>query len=134
MVAFGALEISPGFTGNPHLDDFAMLALEFAPERALALVRRALRPEFGGHEVAALLAILDEPWAERELRAALAEAPTRADLAAALARRGTDLALHRAATIATPTGSDDDDDAAWFARTAARLGPLAARLRGIRVS
>ncbi|MCE9577248.1 MAG: hypothetical protein K8W52_29135 [Deltaproteobacteria bacterium] len=132
VIAFGTLDAAPGRTGNPYVEDFAMLALEFVPDRALALVRRTLREQFGGHEVAALLAILDEPWAEHELRAAIADAPAKADLAAALARRGTDLALHRAATSATPTDDDDDDDA-WFACAAARLAPLAARLRGVRV-
>ncbi len=37
-------------------------------------------------------------------------------------------------SVAPCARSSADDDDAWFARTAARLGPLAARLRGIRVS
>jgi hypothetical protein len=53
----------------------AVLALEYAPDRAPALVRRALRSESDHNRmtVAAALALIDRPWSRAELAAALEE-------------------------------------------------------------
>ncbi|QDT45869.1 hypothetical protein Pan241w_59970 [Gimesia alba] len=57
------------------LGEATLLALEFKPEYALTLFRKALRSTIPNNReiVAAVLAILDQPWSRRELLAALAE-------------------------------------------------------------
>ncbi len=55
--------------------DAALLALEYAPERALRLFRRALRSHIPASRSrsAAILALIDRPWSRRELLAILRE-------------------------------------------------------------
>lgn len=58
-----------------ELGEAALLAMEYAPELALSLFRRALRSEipYNRTTAAAALAIIDEPWSRRELFAVLQE-------------------------------------------------------------
>ncbi|HXT99363.1 MAG TPA: hypothetical protein VN903_00125 [Polyangia bacterium] len=96
---FSAVERAAGFLGNPFLGDYAVLALRFLPDRAMNLVRRALRSDTPVcvSDVAGLLAAIDMPWCHRELAAALeAETPARAYLLEALRRSSGDLAAARA--------------------------------------
>jgi len=103
-----AVEVSPGSSINPFCSAFAILALRFMPDRALPLVRKALRSKGAlcVEEMAAILALLDQRWCHRELCAALAEerAATHPYLVAALRRSSSELARRRAAAanIAPP--------------------------------
>ncbi len=58
-----------------ELGDAALLAMEYAPELALSLFRRALRSAipYNRTTAAAALAIIDEPWSRAELFAVLRE-------------------------------------------------------------
>ncbi|MCA9014267.1 MAG: hypothetical protein KDA77_02940 [Planctomycetaceae bacterium] len=73
------------------LGEATLLALEFKPEYALTLFRKALRSEIPNNReiAAAVLALLDQPWSRRELLDALAESeeqePTQEIRAAILA-------------------------------------------------
>lgn len=66
-----------GFKGNPYQSKWAELLLEFDPDRALDEVRAALRSTtpICAHDMAAMLAALDQDWTRRELEFALREAP-----------------------------------------------------------
>jgi hypothetical protein len=57
------------------LGEAALLALEYAPEYALTLFRRALRSEIPINRIvaASVLAILDQPWSRREMLRVLEE-------------------------------------------------------------
>jgi hypothetical protein len=108
--AFARVPVVRGYRGNPMQDRLAILMLEHAPQRALPLVRLALRSSTPGvlQPVASLLARIAQPWCHRELEAALAD-PVHADLpeqrrvlAAALARIDTDIAKGRARSLAPP--------------------------------
>lgn len=92
--AFASVEKAAGFLGNPFLGEYAVLALRFLPERALVLVRRALRSStpICVTEIAAVLAAVDQPWCVRELAAALRERPRDATLAEALRQSTSELA------------------------------------------
>jgi hypothetical protein len=104
--AFAAVEVVPGFHGNPYDDKMAMLMLEHAPDRALPWVRRALRSSTPSavEAMAALLAVLGFAWCHRELEAALREPAEEDDrksrgarryLAAALRYSDSELAQRR---------------------------------------
>lgn len=73
VLAFARVDQVKGYGGNPYAGDFALLALEHAPEHALELVRRALRSSvpLARMRVASVLCVLDTPWSQRELSAAL---------------------------------------------------------------
>lgn len=112
--AFAAVEVVPGFRGNPYDDKLAMLVLEHAPERALRWVRRALRSKTPSavEAMAALLAVLGFAWCHRELEAALREPLAEGDragragrryLAAALAYSDSELAQRRGAELGAGT-------------------------------
>jgi len=147
---FARVDRVVGYHGNPYADQLALLMLEHCPERALPLLRRALRSSTPAvvETVAALLASLDQVWCHRELRTALAdpllvEAPhLRRYLAAALAHSDSDLARRRA-RIAQPPEPVPDDAAGFsfdqivaanldtfFGTALERARPLAERLRG----
>jgi hypothetical protein len=59
--------------GETSLGEAALLALEYAPESALPLFRRAVRSQVPKDrtQVAAILALIDRPWSRRELLAVL---------------------------------------------------------------
>jgi hypothetical protein len=59
--------------GGGEVGEACLLALEHAPEKALVLIRRGLRADIPMDRtaVAAILALIDEPWSRRELLAAL---------------------------------------------------------------
>ncbi len=59
--------------GGTEVGDAVLLALEHAPEMALPLIRKALVAEIPicRTEVAAILALINEPWSRRELLGAL---------------------------------------------------------------
>src|SRR5688572_19894991 len=61
------------YHGNPLDDEFAMVVLVHSPNRALPLVRRALRSKtpLAVQKIAALLALSDRPWCHREIESAL---------------------------------------------------------------
>ncbi|NTX52976.1 hypothetical protein [Myxococcus sp. CA039A] len=75
VLAFARVDKVKGYGGNPFDGDFALLALEHAPEHALELVRRALRSSvpYCRMRIATVLCVLDTPWTQRELSAALQE-------------------------------------------------------------
>ena len=56
-----------------EIGEACLLALEHAPELAIPLIRRALLADIPVNRstVAAILALIDEPWSRRELLAAL---------------------------------------------------------------
>ena len=70
-------EVRKGLSKMQHreLGDAAILALEFVPECALDLLRRALRSRVPHDrtKAAAALALLDQPWSRAELLAVLRE-------------------------------------------------------------
>ena len=97
MLAFARVDPVKGYRGNPYIGDFALLALEHAPEHALELVRLALRSSVPAARkfVTAVLFVLDRPWCHHELAAALQEAerePGTLLMAEALSRSQSDLA------------------------------------------
>ena len=97
FLAFARVERVTGY-GNPLLGDFALLALEFAQEHALDLVRAALRcsTPIARQMVAAALCGLNRPWCRRELLEALVVHSTpedAAELLAAICRCGDPEAL-----------------------------------------
>lgn len=105
---FAAVERVKGYRGNPFLSQLAILALEFAPNASIPLVRSALcsNTPCNVGEMAALLASIDRAWCHRELVAALegdaqTDVSNRRLLVAALARCDSDLA-RRAAKTHTP--------------------------------
>ena len=104
--AWAGIPRAAGYGGHPLLDDFATLALERLPERALPLVRRALRSSVPivVRAMASLLAAIDQRWCHRELAAALAEdrQESHAYLAAALRLTTSDLARRRGASDPGP--------------------------------
>ena len=104
--AWAGIPRAAGYGGHPLLADFAVLALERLPERALPLVRRALRGSvpIAVLEMAALLAAIDQRWCHRELAAALAEErrESHAYLAAALRSTTSELAQRRGASDPGP--------------------------------
>ncbi len=104
--AWAGLARVAGYGGHPLLADFATLALERLPDRALPLVRRALRSDvpIAVCEMASLLAAIDQRWCHRELAAALAEdrRESHAYLAAALRSTTSDLAHRRGASAPGP--------------------------------
>jgi hypothetical protein len=67
-----ALAALPRATGY-EMGEACLLALEYAPDLALPLIRRTLlsRVPANRSAVAAILALIDEPWSRRELLAAL---------------------------------------------------------------
>ncbi|NVJ20040.1 hypothetical protein HUW62_02145 [Myxococcus sp. AM011] len=73
VLAFARVDKVKGYGGNPYAGEFALLALEYAPEHALELVRRALRSSvpMARMRVSTVLCALDAPWSQRELSAAL---------------------------------------------------------------
>jgi hypothetical protein len=141
-----AVKVAKGFRGNPFESSFAILALRFLPDRAMPLVRRALRSTtpICVQEIAALLAVLDQPWCHRELAAALAEerTPTHPYLVAALRRSSGDLARRRAAAYDVPPARDPEatgftyDEVAYanadsfMDRAVAGAASVASELRG----
>jgi hypothetical protein len=62
-------------TGGAGIGDAALLALEYIPEAALLLLRRALRSKVPANrdKAAAVLALIDRPWSRHELLAVLRE-------------------------------------------------------------
>jgi hypothetical protein len=107
-----AVKVSPGFAGNPFTAEFAILALHHLPERALPVVRAALRSStpICVQEMASLLAAIDRPWCQRELLAALPEAHARnrATLVAAVRHSANDLARRRAGAHDVPPPRDPE--------------------------
>lgn len=109
-IRFAEVPVVDGYRGNPMQDRLAVLVLEHAQDRAMPLVRLALRSNTPGvlQPLAALLSRIAQPWCHRELEAALgdpehAERPEqRRVLAAALARLDTDIARRRALELAPP--------------------------------
>ena len=75
LFAFAAVEKVKGYVGNPMLDELALLAIEHAPDRALPLVRRALRSEVPmvRWQMRAALGAIGEPWCRREMEEVRAE-------------------------------------------------------------
>ena len=73
LLAFARVRRLQGREGNPYSGRFALLALEFAPEHAMELLRLALRSKTPAARrlVAAMLAGLSRPWTLRELLLAL---------------------------------------------------------------
>ncbi|MEW4454140.1 hypothetical protein AB1L30_15815 [Bremerella sp. JC817] len=59
--------------GGTQIGEGALLALEYAPEHALSLIRKGLRSSIPCNriDVAALLAVINKPWSRRELLASL---------------------------------------------------------------
>jgi hypothetical protein len=97
MLAFARVDVVRGYGGNPFVADFALLALESVHEHALELVRRALRSTvpMARQTMAAVLLLLDRPWCQRELAAALRESDREGGavfLALALSRSSSDWA------------------------------------------
>lgn len=87
MVMFARVDKVEGFIGNPFVGDFALLALEFAPQHAGELVRRALRSPVPAARmtVAAVLALVDKPWSRRVLLECLDQHTTRVEAVEILA-------------------------------------------------
>lgn len=112
---FAAMEKVQGYNANPMLDQLTFLLLEWAPELAPPLVRRALGQ--GSREVAALLSLLDRPWCHRELIAALErpdlEQTSRRYLAAALVR-SADLQVRRRALLLAPPPAVPEEDSIGY--------------------
>lgn len=104
--AWSRLDKAKGYNGNPMQAQFAILALRYLPDRALALVRASLRSTtpLCVQEMAALLAAIDQQWCHRELALALAEPRrgTHAYLAAALSGTTSEVAKRRAAAAFAP--------------------------------
>jgi hypothetical protein len=109
-IGFAEVPVVAGYRGNPMQDRLAVLVLEHAQDRAMPLLRLALRSNTPGvlQPLAALLSRIAQPWCHRELEAALGD-PEHADrpeqrrvLAAALARLDTDIARRRARELAPP--------------------------------
>lgn len=75
VLAFARVDKVKGYGGNPYAGEFALLALEYAPEYALELVRGALRSSvpMARTQIASVLCAMDAPWCQRELSAALQE-------------------------------------------------------------
>jgi hypothetical protein len=102
VFAFAAVDQVAGYHGNPFDDELAMVVLEHAPDRALPLIRRALRSKtpIAVQRIAALLALMDRPWCHREIESALRD-PSAPDvtskryLAAALRASQSELARRR---------------------------------------
>lgn len=105
---FAAVEKAAGFSGNPFLANYAVLALRFLPALAMDLVRRALRSNtpICVHEMAALLAAIGQPWCVRELVSALEEAPRSSSIAEALRRSSSELARSQAVKLYVPPTHD----------------------------
>ncbi len=131
--SFAAQEKIEGFHGNPYLAELTALMLEHAPEMALPLVRRALRSDTPVvvTNLAALLALLDEPWCHRELVAALSETgdeppPAATTLVAALGRSSSQVARRRAMLLAPGQPPPGPDGAGYTMREvmAALADPL----------
>jgi hypothetical protein len=80
LMAFGRVEQVKGYNGNPYLGELAQLALAYAPQQALELIRRALRRGVPATQalMAAMLAVIGRAWCWRELAAALADTEDRA--------------------------------------------------------
>lgn len=148
LVRFAEVERVQGYGGNPMHADLATLALEYAPERALALVRRALRSTtpIVVQDMSALLVHLDQPWCRRELTSALMQAGDER-MARALAfalLNCDDERAQRTAREWTPTAAERASGAPgpWFEDVQfsyvrnhfeyylSRTRPAAARLRG----
>ena len=112
---FAAVEKVEGYYGNPMLAELTFLLLEWAPELALPLVRRALGQ--GSREVAALLSLIDRPWCHRELITTLErpdlEQTDRRYLAAALVR-SSDLKVRQRALALTPPPAVPEKDGYGF--------------------
>ncbi len=107
LLAFAAQRVVKGYLGNPYDDKLTELMLEYAPERALPLVKQTLRSTtpcaVGG--LAALLALMDQTWCHRELASALREttktAPENARyLVAAMGLSSSEVARRRARILA----------------------------------
>lgn len=104
--------------GPSFRSKLAILALRLLPERALMLVRSALRSSTPAcvEEMAALLAALDQRWCQRELVAALAEPEIeikirnriRPHLVAALRHSASELARRRAQAHDVPPTRDPE--------------------------
>lgn len=73
-----AQRVIVGFRGNPHDYRYAFLALRYAPDAAMPLVRQALRSSTpdSRERMAGLLAVWDAPWCRAELLAAAEEGPS----------------------------------------------------------
>lgn len=148
LLAFAEVETVPGYVGNPFIAELAALALEHAPERALPLVRRALRGSIlNAEEMAALLAAVDQPWCHRELERAArdpaVERGVQRRLAHALTLTRSEVARRRGRALAPPPEPRDADtvgytldevDEELFAQEPFQLDaarPLAERLRAL---
>jgi hypothetical protein len=70
--AWSQLERAAGYLGNPMLAQLALVALQLLPDRAMRVVRLALRSNtrLVVREITALLSAIDQPWCHRELAAA----------------------------------------------------------------
>ncbi len=87
VLSFARADTVEGYHGNPFAGDFALLALEFTPQHALELVRRALRGPVPSSRctVAAMLLGLGRAWCLRELSFALEGTTKPGDAAEVLA-------------------------------------------------
>jgi hypothetical protein len=106
--AFAGVERAAGFLGNPFLAEYAVLALRFLPDLAMDLIRRSLRSStpLCVDKMAALLAVIDQPWCTRELVVALQELPGSSSIAEALRRNGSERAQRQAARLYRPPTHD----------------------------
>lgn len=106
FAAWARLEKVTGYSGNPMQSQLAILALQYVPDQAMALVRAALRSPVPicVEETSAVLAAIDQRWCHRELAAALGEErqASHSYLAAALRATSSDLAKRRADAAAGP--------------------------------
>lgn len=73
VFAFGRIEKVKGYIGNPFGADFANLAIQYAPDRCLELVRKALNDSTPITRLTILstLSSLDQPWCHGEIALAL---------------------------------------------------------------
>lgn len=105
--AWTTIDKAEGYGAHPLISEFAALALEHVPDRALRVVRHGLRHgvPIAIAELAALLAAIDQPWCHRELAAAAAEQrrESHSYLAAALLATSSELAQRRGAAVPGPS-------------------------------
>ena len=114
--------------GGSVVGEAALLALEHAPELALPLIRRGLLSDVPANraQVAALLAVIGQPWSLRELLRALEDSDDQektADARAALLEFGDEGA--RSAVLAWEDRNPHEDEPGSYLEIGGRrLGPF----------
>jgi|JI10StandDraft_1071094.scaffolds.fasta_scaffold08019_5 hypothetical protein len=118
---WAGLDATADSGGHPARAEFATLALEWLPDLALPLVRRALRDPVPWVviQMAAMLAAIDLRWCHRELISAAGEPrETQAYVAAALRETTSELAQRYGRDTRRPTPGGPDDVTASFGELA----------------